>query len=387
MSFANRQTRCNQRQLGGIAILVVAAFTAMWGCTDLGDSSALPGNMDGSDDVIDGTMSGDDGATSDSSAEGSADGGSEGGSSEADGNIEAQVGSEQPEQVAESSLVDQSSQVVDQGSPDVATQVDSTIAESGATETGTPLGDGAADAGSDAGVDGSIDSAAVVPDSSGADVLGAGDATEAGAGGLLPCTAVGQTDCVTCPNRTDGVCTATEALFVQIDIDAKAVTAAGPDYAGPPDKLTGDCYSCLIASSCVDYPLHNIKDRECDDFTAAFTAGNGSASTQDAACLGALTCMVGPTGMQCAANPAGDSYCYCGAGGFAGMGPSSCTGTNDTAVNGPCLVPEANGFAYPQNDALDIGNNYTDNTGANPAGIANLILTCAQGNTCTACFQ
>src|SRR5580692_7038994 len=139
MSFANRQTRCNQRQLGGIAILVVAAFTAMWGCTDLGDSSALPGNMDGSDDVIDGTMSGDDGATSDSSAEGSADGGSEGGSSEADGNIEAQVGSEQPEQVAESSLVDQSSQVVDQGSPDVATQVDSTIAESGATETGTPL--------------------------------------------------------------------------------------------------------------------------------------------------------------------------------------------------------------------------------------------------------
>jgi hypothetical protein len=194
---------------------------------------------------------------------------------------------------------------------------------------------------------------------------------------------------VTCPNQTGGVCTQTEAAFIQLDLSANppVITGPGPAYTGNPSKSGPSCLSCLVASSCVDNPAHNIKKRECDDFTAAFTAGNGHVSTQNAACLATLSCMIGSTGMQCAANAAGDSYCYCGAGGFAGVGPSSCTGTNDTAVNGSCLVPEANGFTFGQTDALDIGDNYTDTSGANPSGVANQILTCAQGNSCNSCLQ
>jgi hypothetical protein len=51
------------------------------------------------------------------------------------------------------------------------------------------------------------------------------------------------------------------------------------------------------------------------------------------------------------------------------------------------LTQEANGFTYPEFDALDIGNNFTDISGANPSGIANQILTCAQGNNCNSCLQ
>jgi hypothetical protein len=192
---------------------------------------------------------------------------------------------------------------------------------------------------------------------------------------------------VTCPNETGGVCTQTEAAFIQLDINSNVITGAGPAYTGNPSKAGPTCLSCLVASSCVDNPAHAIKLRECDDFTGSFTAGDGNVSTKNAACLATLNCMIGTTGMSCAANAAGDSFCYCGLGGFAGVGPSSCTGTNDTAVNGSCLTQEANGFTYPEFDALDIGNNFTDISGANPSGIANQILTCAQGNNCNSCLQ
>jgi hypothetical protein len=230
------------------------------------------------------------------------------------------------------------------------------------------------------------------------------DASDGAGGGLAPCTAAGQIGCVACPNQATGVCTATEAAFVQLDIAAKAIPAAPaaldagkeagaapdpggllPDYVGTP-TLAGNCLSCLVAGGCVDFDLGGVTGVECSDFSGPFIAGNGAMGTVTSACLGALDCMVGPAGMSCAANSGGDPFCYCGAGGFAGGGASACK-ANGSKANGACFYPEANGFKYTEVDALDIIDNYFDTTGGNPSGIANQILGCAASNGCNACLQ
>ncbi|MGA3121061.1 MAG: hypothetical protein ABSF69_09865 [Polyangiaceae bacterium] len=209
----------------------------------------------------------------------------------------------------------------------------------------------------------------------------------------VPCTTVGQTNCVSCPNRTNGVCTTTEADFVGLDIASGAVTANGPDYTGAA-SLTGDCLSCLIAASCLDNPAHGVKGRECEDLgttglstsSATFTNGSGVTGSTVTACENTLACAVGSSGQQCAANAQGDTFCYCGTGGFNGGGPTSCS-SRGADVNGACLSQEVAGFTFAQTDANDIVNNYTDTTGANPSGIANQLLNCAAGNNCTSCLQ
>ena len=233
------------------------------------------------------------------------------------------------------------------------------------------------------------------------------DAADAHGSGLTACTTAGQTECVACPNEPNGVCTQTEAMFVQLDIKANLVGAttldAGglsadaaaaaantdgglSDYSTKLPSKSGNCLSCLVAATCIDNPSRDVKNRECDDFTSDFTAGNGAKGTQASACLAVLGCMLAPAGQGCAANPQGDSFCYCGPAGFAGVGPAACV-ANGAIANGPCFTQEVNGFAYPEVDSLDILNAYTDQSGSNPAGIVNQIMVCAQGNGCSACFQ
>ncbi|GEM_PF-2676006 len=385
--------------LGGFMAALVMA-TANGGCTDVGDSSALPGNA--------GTGESDDMSPA-VGAVGALDAATGYSGQDATGaqNEAAAAASTNPAMSAEPD-----------GSPK-APREDATVEEMATPDTGAHAA-GLQDAGgehatgdsaiSDGALestpsDGTIDvRAAPSPDSAAsegapetgtteasASETGPSGATEAGS--LVPCTSAGQTNCVSCPNRSSGVCTETEAAFVALDIGAGAVTVSGPDYTGSPSS-TGSCFSCLVASSCVDNPQHGIKNRECDDIgtatfsqtTATFTNGSGASVGSVSACIGALLCVLGPTGQQCAANAQGETFCYCGTGGFAGLGPTTCS-SNGASVNGPCLAAEVAGFTFAQSDANDIINNYTDTTGANPSGIANQILDCAQGNECTTCLQ
>jgi len=160
-----------------------------------------------------------------------------------------------------------------------------------------------------------------------------------------------------------------------------------------PKEVTGDCLSCLVAASCLDNPAHGVKGRECEDLgttglsgsSASFTNGSGVTGSTVTACENTLACMVGSTGQQCAANAQGDTFCYCGTGGFNGGGPTSCS-ARGADVNGACLAPEVAGFTFAQTDANDIVDNYTDTTGANPSGIANQLLNCEAGNNCLTCL-
>jgi HYDIN/CFA65/VesB family protein len=269
----------------------------------------------------------------------------------------------------------------------------------GSTDDGGAIDGSASEGGLDAGIaDSSVADATVVD----ATTVDAGlDSAHVEAGGdgpgnaspLTACTTAGETNCITCPNRSSGVCSRTEAAFVQLDIASGSVLTAGPDYAGSP-TLTGNCLSCLVAGSCLDDPIHGVRNRECDDIGTAgfvgssttFTNGSGATVSTVSACLGALDCMTGATGQQCAASAQGDTFCYCGVSGFNQVGPTACS-SRGANVNGACLAPEVAGFTFPQSDANDIINNYTDTTGANPSGIANQILNCAQGNGCNACLQ
>jgi hypothetical protein len=241
-------------------------------------------------------------------------------------------------------------------------EMDATIAPTDSGDTGVQDADAAThDAPSDTA-------------SSGAD---ASDSGGNGGGSLLPCTSAGQTNCVECQSSTGSICSKTEALFVQLDINSGAATKAGP-------SPSSGCYVCLVMAGCIDAPKVNQTDLECDDLTGMFTSGGmmtGSASTL---CLDVLECELGPSGQQCALDSTGLSYCYCGSAG----GPASMCSARGSSVNGACLTPIVNGFTFAATDALDILGSYTDTSmmPLQPAGFANGILSCASGNDCNQCL-
>jgi hypothetical protein len=213
------------------------------------------------------------------------------------------------------------------------------------------------------------------PSDSGTDAGGVDAGSDAGGGGpLLPCTSAGQANCVQCQSSPGNICSTTEALFVQLDINAGAATKAGP-------SPSSGCYVCLVTGGCIDAPKVHQTDLECDDLTGSFTSGGGLTGSASALCLDALECEIGPAGQQCALDSTGLSYCYCGSVG----GPASMCAARGSSVNGACLTPLANGFKFPATDATDILDNYADTN--EPSGSANAILSCAAGNACNQCLQ
>jgi hypothetical protein len=186
------------------------------------------------------------------------------------------------------------------------------------------------------------------------------------------CTTAGQANCVSCSGSTGGLCTPTEAPFVQLDINSGAATVAGPDPAG-------SCYACLLGGSCLDSPTHHVSGVECGDLTGNFTNGGGTSVPAAATCLATLGCVTG-VGAPCALNSNGLSFCYCGTGGGA---PTVCA-SHGTAANGACFATEAAGFAFTSTDANDILLNFTDTT--EPSGQANNIAACALSNGCNQCL-
>jgi hypothetical protein len=200
-------------------------------------------------------------------------------------------------------------------------------------------------------------------------------APETGSGALVACTSAGQTGCVGCYGSTDNVCTATEAVFIALDIAKGRVTAAGPEA----DDGTA-CYSCLVDNTCLNSPANFITGTECGDLTGSFTNASGTVDAM-ATCQAVLTCITGPTGQNCAGSATGLSDCYCGADG----GPSAqCQGANASKVDGPCIDQEVAGFAYAKTDAADILAHF--GSSQQPSGVANDVFACAISNHCASCL-
>jgi hypothetical protein len=184
---------------------------------------------------------------------------------------------------------------------------------------------------------------------------------------------------VTCGNNANGVCTPTEAPFVQLDLNSGAVSAAGDATLADP---TTACFACLNNFGCVDNALAHVANKECEDFGAT-TYANATATVPAAAtCDAVISCITGSAGAACASSGNGINFCYCGTGG----GPSSqCQGANASAVNGNCINQEVAGFPYAKTDASDILSHY--GTNADPSGRANNVFACAVSNSCSACLQ
>jgi len=322
----------------------IVVALALWGCNDVGDTTWGTGNPDN-------------GSTADSSAEGApagegADGG-EGGASPQDGAAGGATGgggalpdagaaetgaaaetggtggepemeagrpeAAQPEASGPETgagfdaTVDATVEDATTGTQDASPQdassgdADATVEASAGddAEADSTIVEAAADAqdgGSDA-QDATADAAGDVAAESG----GGADASEA-AGGLVPCTTAGQTGCVPCSGSTGGICSATEAIFVQMDIDAGTASADGGGNG---------CYQCLLQFSCLDWPAHHVTDRECEDLGGVtFSAGNGTSGDSTTLCLDTMSCVAGATGQSCALDTNGPTFCYCGTGGF-----------------------------------------------------------------------
>jgi hypothetical protein len=171
----------------------------------------------------------------------------------------------------------------------------------------------------------------------------------------------------------NGVCTATEAAFVTLDLENDNF---GPD-AG--------CYYCLWQAGCLDDGFYQDTDHECADLDGVpaivdaggqFFNGQGVYVAAVSTCLQTLQCII-DSRCSDASNDALD--CYCGA----GMTSTACD--NTTNPTGVCLTPELNGFKYNNLNPTQLLLNFTDTS--EPSGMANQIFTCAAVNNCTACFD
>jgi hypothetical protein len=341
-------------------LLTLAATTASGvGCSDSGDSSAVPGPEGGPDSTLDsGVGLGDDTSTpgDDTSVPGVDTGTGPDTGMENDTGADSEVvdsGADSPtgEDAADSTVAD------------TGTGMDSTVADTGhemdsALDTGTEM-DSGADTGSgmdsmaDTGQDSEADSAADTGTDTGAD---ASD----GSTPLAPCTTAGQTNCVQCNGWTTGLCTPTEAILVQHDIDKGFATTAGPDPAG-------SCYNCLLMSACIDDSTFGDSQLECED--SKITVGTA------AECRATLACAIAS---GCAASAV--APCYCGTASVA----TACQGNPAPGpINGACATQIATGLGFPVTDGTDNTKDLETNTRA--SGMAGVILQCVLSNNCTAC--
>jgi hypothetical protein len=184
---------------------------------------------------------------------------------------------------------------------------------------------------------------------------------------LKPCTTPGQTGCVSCPGNTTGTCTATEALFVQRDIDKNIATGPGADSSAT------SCYNCLFNGGCLDDDAFGDTGNECGDFGATQFNG-GSAATE---CQSTISCILGS---NCASGAV--SGCYCGTAGVS----TACQGNPAPGpINGACDNQIATGLGFAVTDGTDNTKNLTDKT--RPAGRADQIFQCAQSTGCGSCLN
>jgi hypothetical protein len=188
--------------------------------------------------------------------------------------------------------------------------------------------------------------------------------------GLHPCRFPSDTNCVQCqlndtlPNSAK-TCTATEAQFVQYDIDRGLATAPGPDSAS-------SCYTCLAQNSCLDETHFGDINRECEDPSIAV----GTA----AQCHAIIDCVLGSnTGAGTCAKPSMFA-CYCGT-----APVTTACYNNPSAANGACDAQIAAGLGFPTLDGIDNVFHFDDSYRA--GGAADRIFECSHTNLCGACYN
>lgn len=199
---------------------------------------------------------------------------------------------------------------------------------------------------------------------------------------LLPCTSAAQVaagQCVQCGGSTGGVCTATEAILVQRDINHGVVTTATTLAPSATDSPTTSCYACVVSNGGLDDAFFTLDTgHECADVTGSATL-NGITGT--AACLATLQCIV--TQACDTADP--PSQCFCGT-----AAGTACLTAG--AANGPCLAQEVNGLdigtftppsTFTEGDPTATQKAYTSTTLG--SGQANTLMGFAQKNCPTQC--
>jgi hypothetical protein len=348
------------------------------GCSDVGDSSALPGptspNSDSASEFD--VFAGDDGT--DSTVEG-------GSASPDDVLVAATDGSDAASTRSEPDLSDGPSGTemtpatvggsLESGATDVASadgSVDSTVQDANADSL---VPDAKADA--TAAADGeSRDSESIDGQGtdSGIDATGPSPCTTS------PCAASGPNS-VECDgnmgmNAPTGVCTPTEVRLVDRDIRNGNLTAAGQLKPYILSTKTGSCYECMVFNDCIDNDVNGDTGKECADVTVATL--DTEPGPQE--CLDTFDCI--ESNMCDTANP--PASCFCGT-----ASGASCLTAG--AANGPCLNLEIDGLAvgtcsttYPaaksctEGDATATSKAYDDQT--RPAGNANSLLGCAFAN-------
>jgi hypothetical protein len=177
-------------------------------------------------------------------------------------------------------------------------------------------------------------------------------------------------------NEPAGVCSPTEAVFVDRDIAAGNLTATNQLKPYVPSTKTGSCYECLVFDDCIDDDIYGDTGKECGDVTAATL--DGEPGRQE--CLDTLACIF--TSKCDTADP--PSSCFCGT-----ASGAACLGAG--AANGPCLALEIDGLGigtcsttYPspksctEGDPTATSKAYSDQT--RPAGNANAFMGCAYSN-------
>jgi hypothetical protein len=350
-----------------LAILQAAA------CSDVGDSTAVPGEDAAQGDGTSGSSGtstgGDDSASSGaSSGSGSGDDATTDSGTAASPDADATVG----EEAGETPDGETQEAATEASTPDSGGDAgsDATI-EAGAPDTGTP------DAGSDATVDSGTPDATA--DSGGTNEAGPGDAgNEASSGGPSPCTsapcAAQGPNSVICDgnNQHGNVCTATEALLVAQDIKAGRLTAAGQLEPGDPSNptATNSCYECMFnAGGLNDDQFASDIGNECGDVLPNAPLINAGNPVQ--VCLDTLTCLISHNLAD--SNPPTAAYC--------GTATANACQTTVGAANGVCLSVETNGLGTTTPGSVIA--NYTTKTFA--AGMANALAGFAFTNCPAQC--
>jgi hypothetical protein len=388
------------------ALFALAAFGSM-GCSDVGDSSALPSGPGLVDDSTDSTSADETtGAGSTDAPAGSGDGADSpppaldaspsGTPSEDLGTAsrpDSNVNSSGPDAGAGPAAVEGGGgpreSGLDAGLPDTATPdsgpADSTRTDASATDSGTTdaTTSDATTSGSQARDANAADSETMDASASDSAMKDSGtpDAGSAEGGTLVPCTGTGQPGCVSCnANETSnsGVCTATEAAIVALDIAHGNLTTGGQLKPAP-----ASCYECLNEKSCLDTNMGDV-GLECGD---AMDLPGGARGSGVGLCLSTLDCILttncqgagGIVGTSAIASQEDVSLCYCG-----GNNAGNACQTSGTATNGPCVTQEAAGFGFAFSDNKDTLQNYGGSSF--PSGLANAIFQCAKSNKCVACL-
>ena len=116
------------------------------------------------------------------------------------------------------------------------------------------------------------------------------------AGALVPCTTAGQASCAQASGNTNGLATPEEAYFIQKDITAGRVTAAGAISLTDPTK---SCYSCLVNAAAINATARHVTGVECGDLPSSFVNGSGATVSGPSACMDVIQCLSGATGAGC----------------------------------------------------------------------------------------